>query len=57
MFVLKDNILGPNPHPEMSVYLRPEEWLDLIDAMKDEFEMAQKGRRDIETAGEEPPDV
>jgi hypothetical protein len=29
-------------HPEISVDLRPEEWLDLIDAMKHEYESAAK---------------
>jgi hypothetical protein len=48
MFVLKKKIGGPDLHPEMGVYLRPEEWLDLIDAMKDEYERVDKGRRQLE---------
>ena len=51
MFVRKERIGGPQTHPEMSVYLRPEEWLDLVDAMKDEFESHEKCRRDAEKAG------
>ena len=36
MFVLTKNF--KDEQPEISVTLRPEEWLDLIDAMKEEFE-------------------
>ena len=36
---------GEEPQPEMSVTLRPEEWLDLIDAMKEEFEIVSKYRK------------
>jgi hypothetical protein len=31
---------------EISVHLRPEEWLDLIDAMKEEYESASKDLKD-----------
>jgi hypothetical protein len=33
---------------EISVTLRPEEWLDLIDAMKEEFEAAQIVRKQFD---------
>jgi hypothetical protein len=49
--VLKDDITSQDVHPEMSVYLRPEEWLDLIDTMKDEYEAVDKGRKDLERTG------
>jgi hypothetical protein len=32
---------------EMSITLTPEQWLDLIDAMKAEFESVQKARKDF----------
>lgn len=35
-------------HPEIGVTLRPEEWLDLIDAMKEQFEIASKTRKDFD---------
>lgn len=34
--------------PEISVTLSPEQWLDLIDSMKEEFESAQKWRKKME---------
>ena len=33
---------------EMSIKLTPEQWLDLIDAMKAEFESVQKARKNFE---------
>jgi len=33
---------------EISITLRPEEWLDLIDAMKEEFESVQKARKNFD---------
>ena len=33
---------------EMSIKLTPEQWLDLVDAMKAEFESVQKARKNIE---------
>lgn len=33
---------------EISVTLRPEEWLDLIDAMKEEFEAAEVVRKQFD---------
>lgn len=40
---------GPkDDQPEISVTLRPEEWLDLIDAMKEEFEAAQVVRKQFD---------
>jgi hypothetical protein len=40
---------GPkDDQPEISVTLRPEEWLDLIDAMKEEFEDAQTVRKQFD---------
>jgi len=32
---------------EMSITLTPEQWLDLIDALKAEFESVQKARKDF----------
>ncbi len=46
LFVLKKGL--KDQQPEMSVTLRPEEWLDLIDAMKEEFESASKARKDFD---------
>jgi hypothetical protein len=37
-------------HPEISVDLTPEQWLDLIEAMRNEFDVAQ---RDLKTLEEE----
>lgn len=37
-----------NEQPEMSVTLRPEEWLDLIDAMRQEFESASRVRKEFD---------
>ena len=34
--------------PEITVNLRPEEWLDLIDAMKEEFESVSKARKNFD---------
>jgi hypothetical protein len=34
--------------PEISVTLTAEQWLDLIDAMKAEFESVQKARKNFE---------
>jgi len=45
LFVLKKKIGSKQEHPEMSVTLRPEEWLDLIDAMKQEFESVYAARK------------
>src|SRR5690348_11468847 len=39
--------------PELSVDLRPEEWLDLIDAMKKEFKEAEKARRKLDKSRSE----
>lgn len=33
--------------PEMSITLTPEQWLDLVDAMKAEFDSVQKARKDF----------
>lgn len=33
---------------EMSIKLTPEQWLDLVDAMKAEFESVQKARKNFE---------
>lgn len=35
-------------HPEISVDLRPEEWLDLIEAMKREYRDHERQRREWE---------
>src|SRR5712691_2356258 len=50
MFIMRDDITAREIHPEMSVYLRPEEWLDLIAAMREEYEAGDKGRKDLERA-------
>jgi len=34
--------------PEISITLTPEQWLDLIDAMKAEFESVQKARKEFD---------
>jgi hypothetical protein len=36
-------------HPEISVHLRAEEWLDLIDTMKAEYKSAQKMLKDMDS--------
>lgn len=46
LFTLKRNLRGEQP--ELSVDLRPEEWLDLIDTMKKEFKEAEKARRKLD---------
>jgi len=46
MFVAKKGI--KDDQPEIGVTLRPEEWLDLIDAMKEEFEAAQIVRKQFD---------
>jgi hypothetical protein len=43
MFVPGKNL--EDDHPEISVTLTPEQWLDLIDSMKAEFESVQKARK------------
>ena len=51
-FALRLFVLGKKPgaiHPEIGVTLRPEEWLDLIDAMKQEFEVAEKWRKKLDS--------
>ncbi len=50
-FSLRMFIPGKNPgddHPEICITLTPEQWLDLIDAMKAEFESVQKARKNFE---------
>jgi hypothetical protein len=37
------------PHPEIGVSLRPEEWLDLIDSMKEEYEKMESIRKHFDT--------
>jgi hypothetical protein len=51
LFTLKRNQKGEQP--EMSVDLRPEEWLDLIDAMKNEYKQAEKARRKLDKLSRE----
>jgi hypothetical protein len=34
--------------PEISITLTPEQWLDLIDEMKAEFESVQKARKEFD---------
>jgi hypothetical protein len=46
LFALGNTI--KDDQPEISVTLRPEEWLDLIDAMKEEFESVSKAREDFD---------
>ena len=48
MFADKDPIEEPLDGPEISVYLRPEEWLDLTDAMKHEYERHDQAWKDFE---------
>ncbi|HEX4265660.1 MAG TPA: hypothetical protein VH597_15095 [Verrucomicrobiae bacterium] len=40
--------LGDGSGIELGVTLRPEEWLDLIEAMKEVFETAQQVRKESE---------
>jgi len=54
LFTLKKNLKGEQP--EMSVDLRPEEWLDLIDAMKNEYKQAEKARRKLDKQSREGGD-
>ncbi|MDQ8188576.1 hypothetical protein [Pelagicoccus sp. SDUM812002] len=46
MFTLKKN--NDREQPEISVKMTAEQWLDLIDAMKKEFEQAQEARTIID---------
>ncbi|MFA6564200.1 MAG: hypothetical protein WCV00_20015 [Verrucomicrobiia bacterium] len=47
LFVLKKASKGrlKEEHPEIGITLTPEEWLDLCDAMKREFESASEARK------------
>jgi hypothetical protein len=46
LFVLKK---GPkDQQPEIAIHLRPEEFIDLADAMKAEFESAQRAHKRID---------
>lgn len=50
-FSLRLFVPGKSPkdeQPEMSITLTPEQWLDLIDAMKAEFESVQKARKEFD---------
>ncbi len=50
-FTLRLFVQGKNAsdeQPELSIKLTPEQWLDLVDAMKAEFESVQKARKNIE---------
>jgi hypothetical protein len=50
-FTLRLFVQGKNAadgQPETSIKLTPEQWLDLIDAMKAEFESVQKARKNFE---------
>jgi len=50
-FSLRFLVQGKNSEDgqtEMSIKLTPEQWLDLVDAMKAEFESVQKARKNIE---------
>ena len=46
LFVAEKN--SEDGQTEMSIKLTPEQWLDLVDAMKAEFESVQKARKNIE---------
>lgn len=46
MFTIDQNLRGE--HPEIGVKLTSEQWLDLIDAMKAEFELVQKHRKKLD---------
>jgi hypothetical protein len=48
MFARQDSREESPEGPEISVYLRPEEWLDLADAMKREYERHDEARKDHE---------
>lgn len=50
-FSLRMFVAGKKPgddKPEMSITLTPEQWLDLIDAMKAEFESVQEARKSFD---------
>ena len=50
-FSLRMFVPGKHPGdkpPEISVTLTPEQWLDLIDSMKAEFESVQKARKEFD---------
>ncbi|HTR42081.1 MAG TPA: hypothetical protein VMH87_10745 [Pseudomonadales bacterium] len=50
-FTLRLSVHGknsPDGQTEMSIKLTPEQWLDLIDGMKAEFESVQKARKNFE---------
>ena len=50
-FSLRMFVPGKTPGdngPEISVTLTPEQWLDLIDAMKAEFDSVQKARKEFD---------
>jgi hypothetical protein len=48
MFTFGESLGSQSQQPEMSVTLTAEQWLDLIDAMKAEFERVQKGRKELD---------
>jgi hypothetical protein len=48
MFTMAKTLGSHGQQPEISVTLTPEQWLDLIDAMKAEFERVQKGRGELD---------
>ncbi len=48
LFTKGKSFKSQREQPEMSVDLRPEEWLDLIDAMKEEYELAVKSLKDFD---------
>jgi hypothetical protein len=48
LFTMGKNLKEWKEQPEISVTLRPEEWLDLIDAMKEEFEDASQARKEFD---------
>jgi hypothetical protein len=51
IFADKDNFKTPLNDPEISVDLRPEEWLDLAYAMKHEYECHDKARKGLKNDG------
>lgn len=46
MFTIDQDLRGE--HPEIGVKLTSEQWLDLIDAMKAEFELVQEDRKKLD---------
>jgi hypothetical protein len=56
LFTRGKNMKEWKEQPEIGVTLRPEEWLDLIDAMKEEFENSSRARKEFDDMGKDSGD-